>query len=207
MVEDQPAGWTSHNMAHSMSYPNAPITYIPQSSFPVTHSQFGSYTNPTQQQPQFTFTLMNAPSNTRSRTLQHEQIPQEYQPGAITRGIFTNAIESVQTARRRTRRNPPPPVTTHSDRKERKEVAPRSNTNNEGELMDQVHDAGVVTDLQDNEIQEEAMEIIEELLFKLKQITEDRDHLIAQLRAAKRKHVIPVEEREQPPLKQVDRGP
>jgi len=73
--------------------------------------------------------------------------------------------------------------------------------------MDQVRDAGVITDLQDNEIQEEAMEIIEELLFKLKQITEDRDHLIAQLRAAKRKHVIPVEEREQPPLKQVDRGP
>jgi len=73
--------------------------------------------------------------------------------------------------------------------------------------MNQVRDAGVVTDLQDNEIQEETMEIIDELLFKLKQVIEDRDRLITQLRIAKRKHVIPMEEREQPPSKHVDRGP
>jgi len=97
-----------------------------------------------------------------------------------------------------------------SDREERREHTPHSRTNEGKEkkgLMDQVCNAGVVTDLQDNEMQEETMEIIDELLFKLKQVTEDRDRLITQLRIAKRKHVIPVEEREQPPSKHINHGP
>ena len=73
--------------------------------------------------------------------------------------------------------------------------------------MDQVCDIGVVTDLQDEEVQEEMGEIIDELLFKLKQVTEDRDRLVAQLKTAKKKHVIPAEEKEQPPSKRIDRGP
>ena len=209
-MEDQPAGWEDYEMAHSSSYSNAPIIYTPQSSstssFPNTHSQFGSYTNPTQQ-PQFTFTPMNAPSNIRGRTLQHEQTHQGYQPGAITRGIFANALESVQPMRRRLRRNQPAPVATHSDREEKKGHTIRSKTNDEKELMDQVRDAGVVTDLQDNEMQEETMEVIDELLFKLRQMTEDRDRLVAQLKTAKRKHAIPAEEKDQPPSKRIDRGP
>jgi len=73
--------------------------------------------------------------------------------------------------------------------------------------MDQVRNAGVVTDLQDDEVQEEMKEVVDKLLFKLRQVIEDRDRLIVQLRTAKRKHVIPAEEKEQPPLKRVDRGP
>ena len=74
------------------------------------------------------------------------------------------------------------------------------NKGNKG-LMDQVHNAGVITDLQDDEIKEETMEVIDKLLFKLKQMTEDRDRLVAQLKTAKRKHIIPVEEKELPPSK------
>jgi hypothetical protein len=208
-MEDQPAGWESYNTAHSSSYSNPPIIYTQQSSsmssFPNTQPQFGSYTNP--HQPQFTFTPTNVPSSIRGRTLQQEPNPQGYQPGSITRGIFANALESVQPARRRMRRSQPTPVATHSDREERREYAPRSKTNDDKGLMDQVRDAGVVTDLQDNEIQEETVEVIDELLFKLRQVTEDRDRLVAQLRTAKRKHVIPTEEKEQLPSKRIDRGP
>ena len=203
-MENQPAGWESYNMAHSSMDSNAPTVYMPQSSstslFPSPHPQFGSYTNPTQQQPQFTFTPTNAPSGIRGQTLQQEQIHQGYQPGTITRRIFANATESVQQARRRTRRSQPTPVATHSDREERKEYTPRSKTN------DDKGNKGLM-DLQDDEIKEEMMEVIDELLFKLKQMTEDRDRLVTQLRTAKRKHVIPVEEKELPPLKRVDRGP
>jgi len=210
-TEDQPAGWENYNMAHSSSYSNAPIIYTPQSSstsvFPSTHPQSGLYTNPIQQQSQFTFIPTNAPSGIRGQILQQEQIPQGYQPGTITRGIFTNAIESVQPARRRIRRNQPTPVATHSDREGREEHAHRSKTNDNKGLMDQVRDAGVVSDLQDDEIKEETMEVIDELLFKLKQMTEDRDRLVTQLKTAKRKHVIPVEEKELPPSKRIDRGP
>jgi len=203
-MEDQLAGWENYEMAHSSLYSNTPVIYTPQSSstssFPNTHSQFGSYTNPTQQ-PQFTFTLTNALSNTRGRILQHEQTHQGYQPGTITREIFTNALESVQPMRRRMRRNQPTPVATYNDREEKKEYTPRSKTNDDKGLMDQVCDIGVVMDLQDNEVQEETMEVIDKLLFKLKQMTEDRDRLVAQLKTAKRKHAIPAEEKEQPPSK------
>jgi hypothetical protein len=74
-------------------------------------------------------------------------------------------------------------------------------------LMDQVCNAGVVTDLKDNKVQEETVEVINELLFKLKQMTEDRDHLITQLKTVKRKHIIPAKEKEQPPSKRVDCSP
>jgi len=104
------------------------------------------------------------------------------------------------------RRNQPTPVVTYSDKEEKKEYTPRLKTNDDKGLMNQVRDAGVVTDLQDNEVQEETMEVIEELLFKLRQMTEDRDRLVTQLKTAKRKHAIPVEEKELPPSKRVDRG-
>ena len=99
------------------------------------------------------------------------------------------------------RRNQPTPVATYNDREEKKEYTPRSKTNDDKGLMDQVCDIGVVMDLQDNEVQEEMMEVIDKLLFKLKQMTEDRDRLVAQLKTAKRKHAIPAEEKEQPPSK------
>jgi hypothetical protein len=51
------------------------------------------------------------------------------------------------------------------------------------------------------------MEIINELLFNMRQVIKDRDRLVVQLRTARKKHVIPVEEKEQPPSKRVDRGP
>jgi hypothetical protein len=105
------------------------------------------------------------------------------------------------------RRSQPTPVATHSDREERREYAPHLKMNDNKGLMDQVRNAGVVMDLQDNEVQEETLEVIDELLFKLRQVTEDRDCLVAQLRTVKRKHVIPVEEKEQPPSKRIDRGP
>ena len=208
--EDQPAGWENFGMAHSSQYSNMPINYTPQSSstssFPNTYSHFGSHTNP---MPQFTFTTASMPSNVRGHIMQHEQTQQGHQPGAITRGFFTNAIESVQQTRRRSRRNPPPSVTTPSDREEQREYTPCSRTNNDNRkngLMDQVCDTGVVMDLHDEEVQEEIGEIIDELLFKLKQVTEDRDRLVA-LKTAKKKHVISAEEKEQPPLKRIDRGP
>jgi len=194
-MEDQPAGWENYDMVHSSSYSNAPVIYTPQSSFPNTHSQFGSYMNPTQQ-PQFTFTSTNAPSNVRGRMMQHKQSHQGYQPGTVTREIFANALESVQPERRRMRRNQPTLVATYSDKEEKKEYTPRSKTNDDKGLMNQVRDAGIVTDLQDNEVQEETMEVIEELLFKLRQMTEDRDRLVAQLKTAKRKHAILMEEKE-----------
>ena len=183
-MEDQPAGWENYDMAHSSSYSNAPVIYTPQSSFPNTHSQFRSYTNPTQQ-PQFTFTLMNVPSNVRGRMLQHKQSHQGYQPGTVTREIFANTLESVQPERRRMKRNQPTPVVTYSDREEKKEHTPHSKTNDDKGLMNQVRNAGVVTDLQDNEVQEETMGVIKELLFKLRQMTEDRDRLVAQLKTAR----------------------
>jgi len=128
-MESQPAGWGNSEITHSSPYSNVPMNYTPQSSFtsslPNTYSQFGSYTNPT---PQFTFTTTDAPSNVRGCIMQREQAHQGYQPGNITRGIFTNAIESVQMARRGTRRNPPMPVTTQSDREE---YAPRLKTNDD----------------------------------------------------------------------------
>jgi len=107
--------------------------------------------------------------------LQHEQLHQEYQPGTVTREIFANALESVQPMRRRMRRNQPTLVATYSDREEKKEYTPHLKTNDDKGLMNQVRDAGIVTDLQDNEVQEEMVEVIEELLFKLRQMTEDRD--------------------------------
>jgi len=205
-IHGGPAGWANYDMAHSSPYSNAPVIYTPQSSFPITHSQFGSYTNPTQQ-PQFTFTSMNALSNVRGCMLQHEQSHQGYQPGTVTREIFAKALESVQPERRRMRRNQPTLVATYSDREEKKEYTSRSKTNNDKGLMNQVRNAGVVTDLQDNEVQEETMEVIEELLFRLRQMTEDKDQLVAQLKTAKRKHTIPTEEKEQPPSKRINHGP
>ena len=118
-MESQPTSWGNPEITHLSPYSNAPMNYTPQSSstssFSNTYPQFGSYTNP---MPQFTFTMMNALSNIRGRIMQREQAHQEYQPGNITRGIFTNAIESVQMARSGTRRNPPMPVATQSDREE-----------------------------------------------------------------------------------------
>jgi hypothetical protein len=65
----------------------------------------------------------------------------------------------------------PTPTGHSTQRQGRKErIHPRSKMNNDkGKkgLMNQVCDAGVVTDLQDNEVQEETMEIIDKLLFKL----------------------------------------
>jgi len=134
--EDQPAGWDDYEMAHSSPYSNAPPNYTPQSSstssFPNTHSHFGSYTNPTPT-PQFTFTTTNMPPNVRGRAPQQEQTLQRYQPGALTRGFFTNAMENLQPTRRRPRRNPPPPVAIPSDREERREYTPRSRTNDDKE--------------------------------------------------------------------------
>ena len=110
--EDQPAGWNDYEMTHSNMYSNVPVNYTPQSSsmssLPNTHTYYGSYTNPTTI-PQFTFTTTSTPSNIRGRTQQHEQTHQGYQPSTLTRGYFTNAIESIQP-RRQPRRNPPPPV-------------------------------------------------------------------------------------------------
>ena len=58
-----------------------------------------------------------------------------------------------------------------SDREERttREYTPHSKTNDDkGKkgLMDQVRDAGVVTDLQDTKVPEETGEVIDKLLFK-----------------------------------------
>jgi len=64
------------------------------------------------------------------------------------------------------RRNQPTLVATYSDKEEKKEYTPHSKTNDDKGLMNQVRDTGVVTDLQDNEVQEETMEVIEELLFE-----------------------------------------
>ena len=72
----------------------------------------------------------------------------------------------------------------HSNREEKREYTPCSKTNEDkGKkgLLDQVCDAGVVMDLQDNEVQEETMEIIDKLLFKLRQVIEDRDHLVVHI--------------------------
>lgn len=219
--EDQPAGWEEFGAPHSSTYSNAPASYPSQSSYTSSfpnitprQSYFGSHPQPhfqssfpssSQQQP-FTFTTTDAPSNTRGRTLQHGDIPQG-QPGALTRGYFTNAIDSVHQARRGSRRGQPPPVARISDRRE---PTPRSKKNDDTgkkNVMDQVRDAGVVTNLRDTEVQEETKEAIDELLFKLRQVTEERDRLVTQLRTAKRKHANPVEEKEQPPSKRIDRGP
>ena len=149
---------------------------------------------------QFTFTTMNVPSNTRGHILQQEQNPQGYQHGSLTRGIFLHAMENIPTARRRPGRNPLPPVAVYSDREEKRENTPCSKTN------DDKGKKGLM-DLCDSKVQEETRKVINELLFKLRQVIEDRDRLIAQLKTARKKHIIPVEEKEQPPSKCVDRGP
>jgi len=41
--------------------------------------------------------------------------------------------------------------------------------------MDQVRDIGVVTNLRDTEIRHDVREVIAELLFKHRQVTEERD--------------------------------
>ena len=56
--------------------------------------------------------------------------------------------------------------------------------------MDQICDAGVVTDLKDNEMQEETIEVIDELLFKLKQMTEDRDICVQTRNASDSAYIV-----------------